>query len=443
MLPLLCPDRRPKHETTAMTSTSGLSQRAQRAGGQPISALMHQALAHPELISLAAGFVDPATLPVELAGTAIQDLMSDPVEARRALQYGTNAGLPALRATLLDRFHAADGWTPAETGLTPENLVITAGSNELLHLIGDTLFDPGDIVLCGAPEYFVFLGMLSNLNVRAIGVATDADGLIPAALDEQLRQIDAAGELARVKAIYVTSYYSNPSTVTLSARRRPEIVELAKRYSRAHPIYIIDDAAYRDLRYSGDETPSLRAFDSTGETVIVAQTFSKCFSPGIRVGYGILPQALIEPVLNQKGNIDFGAPNFGQYTIWKVLERGVLDPHIERLRTSYRAKLAAMLGAADEHLAGIEGVSWRRPTGGLYVWLELPPHLAAGPSGRLLDASVAAGVLYVPGEYCFPSVGVPVKKNTIRLSFGVQSEAGIRRGMEALATAIRTALAES
>lgn len=437
MLPNLCSQDLAFDETDSMTSTRGLSQRALKAGGQPISALMHQALANPGLISLAAGFVDPATLPVELAGAAVDDVLADPAEARRALQYGTNAGLPELREALLERFLAADKTTAAETGLNLNHIVMTAGSNELLHLLGDTLFDPGDIVLCGAPEYFVFLGLLSNLSVRAIGVTVDADGLIPAALEEQLEQLEAAGELDRVKAIYITSYYSNPSTATLSVERRPQIVELAQRYSRRHPIYVIDDAAYRDLRYEGQETPSLRAFDPTGETVIVAQTFSKCFSPGIRVGYGILPEGLIEPVLNQKGNIDFGAPNFGQHLIWKVLERGVLDGHIARLRSSYRSKLRAMLSAADEHLAGIDGVSWSKPTGGLYVWLTLPEHLAAGPTGPLLKASVAAGVLYVPGEYCFPSEGVPVRRNTIRLSFGVQTEEGIRRGIAALGQAIR------
>lgn len=423
-----------------MTSTSGLSQRAKMAGGQPISHLMHQALANPDLISLAAGFVDPATLPVELAGEAVAALLADPSEARRALQYGTNSGLAPLREALLERFHTADGTTRAETGLTLDNLVVTAGSNELLHLLADTLFDPGDIVLCGAPEYFVYLGVLGNLDVRAIGVAIDDQGMIPEALEAELTRLDAAGELGRVKAIYITSYYSNPSTVTLSAARRPQIVALAERYSRAHRIYVIDDAAYRELRYAGDDTPSLRAYDSSGETVIVAQTFSKCFSPGIRVGYGILPRALVEPVLNQKGNIDFGAPNFTQHLIWNVIERGQLDAHVERLRASYRSKLAAMLDALEEHLGDIPGVSWRRPTGGLYVWLELPEGLAAGPASKLFGAAVAAGVLYVPGEYCFPREGVPVRRNSIRLSFGVQNEPGIVRGIAALGRAIRDVL---
>jgi 2-aminoadipate transaminase len=125
---------------------------------------MQQALAHPELISLAAGFVDNETLPVELTRLALDDLLANPTEARRALQYGTNAGFAPLRGMLLDRFHAADQAAAAETGLTLEQVVITAGSNELLHLIGDTLFDPGDIVLCPAPDYFVFLGMLGNLR---------------------------------------------------------------------------------------------------------------------------------------------------------------------------------------------------------------------------------------------------------------------------------------
>ena len=262
--------------------------------------------------------------------------------------------------------------------------------------------------------------------------------MIPEALEEQLQQLEAAGELDRVKAIYITSYYSNPSTATLSASRRPQVVELAQRYSRRHPIYVIDDAAYRDLRYEGTRRPVCAHSIPSGETVIMAQTFSKCFSPGIRVGYGILPEQLVEPVLSQKGNIDFGAPNFSQHLIWKVLERGVLRRTLSHAcapatRQNFRPCSAqpTNIWRASREFRGVE------PTGGLYVWLKLPEHLAAGPSGPFLDASVAAGVLYVPGEYCFPSEGVPVRKNTIRLSFGVQTEAGIRRGIAALGQAIR------
>lgn len=240
----------------------------------------------------------------------------------------------------------------------------------------------------------------------------------------------------RVKAIYVTSYFDNPSTTTLSLERRAAIVEIAKRWSRDTKIYVIDDDAYRDLRYVGEDLPSLRSFDDEGDTVIVAETFSKSFSPGIRVGWGILPRDLIQPICNQKSNVDFGSPNFNQYLMASVLERGLLEPHVAALRTMYSVKLDAMLQAMEEHLGSISGVRWQKPSGGLYVWLELPDHMDAGPEGTLMRNALDEGVLYVPGEYCYPVEGQPCRKDRIRLSFGVQNAANIRRGIEALARAI-------
>ena len=419
-----------------MPDRQRLSKRAKLAGGQPISELMTQALAQPDLISLAAGFVDSDSLPVEAVREAMDALLSDPQQAKAALQYGSTPGSPQLRETLLERLRADDGDPACEAELSIDQVLVGAGSNQLLHLVIETLLDPQDIVLCAAPSYFVFLGMLANLDLRSVGVATDEGGMIPEALEQELARCAAAGDLPRVKAIYVCSYFDNPSGTTLSAERRGQIVEIARRWSKKTKIYIIEDAAYRQLRYSGPDVPSMRAFDEAGDTVILADTFSKSFSPGVRVGWVVLPRHLVGPVADQKGNIDFGSPNLNQCLMATVLQRGLYDPQIERFRKNYRSKRDAMLQAADEHLAGIEGARWHRPAGGLYVWLRLPEHVDAGPSGPLVEAALAAGVLYVPGEYCYPSEGAPREKNTIRLSFGVQPCEKIRHGIEALARAI-------
>ncbi len=419
-----------------MLPPGALSQRARRASGQPISELMHRALANPELISLAAGFVDQATLPVDATRAALDAVLGDRDLAHAALQYGTTPGYLPLREVVLARQLAADGTRAAESRLSVDQVVLTAGSNQLLHLLGDTLLDPGDIVLCGAPMYFVFLGMLNNLGARAVGVETDGDGVIPEALNERLARCRSAGELPRVKALYVTSYYDNPATTTLPAARRAQIVEIARRWSRFGAIYVIEDAAYRDLRYVGDDIPSLRAFDPDGQTVIVTQTYSKSYSPGIRVGYGILPRSLVATVCDQKGNIDFGSPNFNQHLMHKVIEGGHFDQHVTQLRDQYRTKLGVMNEALEHSLATIDGVRWSRPRGGLYVWLRLPDSIDTGPNGPLFDRAVEQGTLYVPGEYCYPASVQPRPTNAIRLSFGVQSPERIRRGVEALAAAI-------
>jgi 2-aminoadipate transaminase len=426
-----------------MSSGFNPSQRAAWAEGQPISELMARALASPDLISLAAGFVDQETLPVEETREALDALLSDESSARAALQYGTTPGYLPLRECLLERFLASNAgseragdWAIDCGSLSPRQVVVTAGSNQLLHLVAESLLDPGDLVLCAAPTYLVFLGTLNNLGARSLGIASDEQGMIPEALDETLARLENEGQLPRVKLIYLVPYYDNPSGATMPAGRRAEVVRLARKWSRGHRIHVIADCAYRELRYSGADEPSVRCFDEQGDTVIVAGTFSKSYSPGIRVGWGILPPDLVEPVCNQKGNIDFGSPNFSQHLMEKVLRLGLFDRHVERLQRGYRQKLDCMLEAADQFLGPLEGVHWMRPTGGLYVWLHLPPTMDTGPSGRLFDIAVREGVLYVPGQFCYPREGQQARSNTIRLSFGVQSCDGIRRGVEALARAV-------
>lgn len=408
------------------------SRRATLAEGQPISELMSRALDNPGLISLAAGFVDGRTLPVDIVREVMADLLGDDVEARAMLQYGTTPGLIALRKSILEQFTSA-----TDAGETLDRVVITAGSNQLLHVVAESLLDPEDIVLCAAPTYLVFLGTIANLGARTWSIETDDWGMIPEALEGTLQQLFRVGDLPRVKAIYLVPYSDNPSGITMPAERVQRIVEIAKQWSHRTRIHVIADEAYRELRYSGEDVPSAIEFDDDGETVIVAGTFSKSFSPGVRVGWGILPEHLVGPVCAQKGNIDFGSPNLNQHLMAEVLRRGLFEQHVEKLRASYHPKLDAMLAAADEFLGPLEGVTWRRPTGGLYVWATLPPEIDTGPAGDLCDRSIAEGVLYVPGQYCYPGEGQPVAKNTMRLSFGVQSCERIREGIAALARAIQ------
>lgn len=421
-----------------MPVPASLSQRARWAGGEPIAnLLMAKALAQPELVSLAAGFVDHQTLPVEATRQALEELWNDPATARAGLQYGTTIGHPPLREVIVERMRAADGEPAGPVRLAAEQVVVTAGSNQLLFLVVDVLLNPGDIVLCGAPSYYVFLGTLANVGAQAVGVEVDQYGVVPEAIEEELRRRRAAGELERVKAIYVTTYYDNPTGISLSLERRAALVEIARRWSSHSPIYVIEDAAYRELRYYGPDVPSLRALDPDGETVIHAGTFSKSFSPGIRVGWGVLPKALMGPVLAEKGNIDFGSPNFNQMLMARVLAGGLFDAHVERLRESYRRKLDAVLAAADEFLAPLGPIHWVRPAGGLYLWLRLPDHVDTGVDGPLFARAIDAGVLYVPGDYCY---GDRATRHMLRLSFGSPTTEDIRRGVAALARALQQVL---
>lgn len=417
-----------------------LSQRAGRLADSPISYLMTKALAHPELVSLAAGFVDLHNLPVDAARTAALEVLAEPTSARAALQYNATSGDPALRMQVLERVLAQDaaalgGERPARLpgSLELDRVVLTAGSNQLLFLVCEALLDPGDIVLCDSPTYFVFTGMLRGMGARAIGVASDAGGMRADALDAELARLEAAGELSRVKAIYAMSYFDNPRSITLARDRRSEIVRIAKARSTAAPIYLIEDAAYRELRFSADDLPSLFSHPESDDFVIYAGTFSKSFSPGVRVGFGILPSALVAPVLALKGNLDFGSPNLNQRLVSEVLRLGLYEPHVAMLRAMYARKRDAMCAAIDRELAGA-GV-YLRPEGGLYVWLQLMADVDTGPNGPLFGCALEEGMLYVPGEYCFPN---PAResRSCMRLSFGVQTEERIATGIACLARAI-------
>ncbi len=215
-------------------------------------------------------------------------------------------------------------------------------------------------------------------------------------------------------------------------------MEIAKRWSHDQRIHVIADEAYRDLGFDQLSVPSTLTVDDEGDTVIATGTFSKSFSPGIRVGWGILPRHLVGPVCNQKGNIDFGSPNFSQHLMHEVLRRGLFEPHLAQVRRGYEVKLQAMLEALDEHFGGIDGVRWMKPTGGLYVWMELPEGLSASLGSPLFESAIREGVLYVPGAYCYPSAGQGVRHHTLRLSYGVQSPEKIRQGVAALARAVQS-----
>lgn len=422
-----------------------LSQRAKRTCDQPISYLMEQAVTNPDLISLAAGLVDQESLPVEETQSALDAILSQPQRAQQALQYGTTQGDLRLRELTLARHELLEGRANSEMSIDVEDTIITTGSQQILHLISNVLIDPGDIVLMGAPEYFVFLGTLTAVGAKAVPVPMDENGMIPEALDETFQFLDDQGELSRIKMLYIGSYHQNPSGVSLSTERRPAILEIVERWSQHGRIFVLEDAAYRELTYEGEQQPSIRSFDETGETVILTQTFSKPFSPGMKTGFTILPKALMDPILQQKGNEDFGSSNFLQHLLAEVMSNGSYAKHVEFLKDRYREKRDVTIAALEKECSARSiNAHWAKSRGGLYVWLVLPDHDTTH-TGQLFRRAIDNGVLFVPGEYCFATeygerlsqdnaLGNP--RTTMRLTFGVQSLDGIREGIKRLADTI-------
>lgn len=426
-----------------MSSSPRFSQRAQWAREQAISFLMQQGVENRDVISLAAGLVDEASLPVAECRATLSELLADTASGQRALQYGTTAGADGLREQLRQHLARQEKCSLAELGVGADQFVLTTGSQQMLALVADALLDPGDICLVAAPTYFVFLGVLNGVGARVIAVETDDGGMNPAALNAELARLEAAGDLPRVKLIYLVSYYENPSGVCLATERRQQMVDLAQAWSKQQTIYVLEDAAYRELHYDGEVHPSVWGCDANRDTVILAQTFSKSFSPGVRVGYGVLPRALVGPVCDLKGNDDFGSANLNQHLLQRVLASGRYVTHVEQVRQAYRVKRDAMLTALDREFRGVDGVTWQHPHGGLYVWLSVPQGMETGFRSRLFELSAKHHkVMYVPGELCYPTDSPCRRVNEMRLSFGVQGPEGIAEGIRRLAAAVRQRMAE-
>ncbi|MBI1372079.1 MAG: aminotransferase class I/II-fold pyridoxal phosphate-dependent enzyme [Phycisphaera sp.] len=414
------------------------SQRATRATEQPIGYLMTMAVDHPELISLAAGLVDNATLPGDESRAILTKMLSDERAAQAALQYGTTEGHAQLRRVLLEHMAGLDGLTPEDFDASPDDVVVTTGSQQLLFLITDVLVDPGDIVITEWPSYFVYTGALKAMGAEVRCVDIDEHGMIPEKLDALLAELAHAGDLHRVKIVYTVDYHQNPSGITLRADRRPRLLEIVQRYSAEHRILLLEDAAYRELTYEGTAPPAIKTYDTDNKSVALLQTFSKPFSPGLKTGYGLLPRDLAERVLIQKGSHDFGSANICQHLLLRAMTEGVYAQHVKLLCKAYAAKRDAMLAALDEHLGDVDGVTWTRPSGGLYVWLTLPEGVDTGRGASLIDKAIAEGVLYVPGVYSYPDDATRTKPtNQMRLSFGLPGEAQIVEGIARLARAIR------
>ncbi|MFO0968395.1 MAG: PLP-dependent aminotransferase family protein [Gemmataceae bacterium] len=417
-----------------MTAAYHLSQRARQTKDQPISYFMRHALENPDLISLAAGFVDAASLPGAEVLAAAEQLL--PGAAATALQYGTTQGYAPLRDKIHDHLLRLDG--AGSHAFDADDIVVTTGSQQLLYLLGEMLFDPGDIIITEAPSYFVYHGVGASLGARALQVPMDEHGMDTDALEALLRRLERSGELDRVRLIYTVDYFQNPTGLTLSLPRRRHLVELARRFSRKHRLLILEDAAYRELRFAGPDLPSIKSLDQNNEHVILAMTFSKPLAPGFKTGYGVLPTDLVGPLLRFKGAHDFGSANLSQCLIDRLMENGAYERHVQALVEVYRNKRDVFTEALAEEFGadGEQGFRWTQADGGIYVWFANTQGGDLGPESPFMKACLEEGVLYVPGQFCYvDEPGRAIPRHEARLCFGVATPEQLREAARRLARA--------
>ena len=411
---------------------------ARRTAEPPISWLMRIKLERPRLISLAAGFTDNPTLPVSGSRRLLNELLGDAALGQAALQYGSTAGDATLRQLTAKRLRQLDGNRRGQAAsYEAKRTVITHGSQQFLYMATEALCDPGDIVLVEDPTYFVYLGIMQSRGVAGRGARMNRDGIDLGHLEQVLESLRCSGDLKRLKMLYLVSYHQNPTGRSTSLRVKAGALELLRRYERAagHPIYLMEDAAYRELGFAGEPAPSALAVKGAADRVVYSGTYSKPFATGVRVGFGVLPEELFSPVLRIKGNHDFGTSHLMQQLVVRALQSGLYDQNLAKVQRRYRAKAKAMTDSIAEHFPAT--VRWEPPEGGLNVWAALPRKVNTGMKSRFFKQVLERNVLYVPGGLCYTDDPARAKpSHEMRLSFGAASEADIREGIRRLGQAI-------
>ncbi|MBU1304694.1 MAG: PLP-dependent aminotransferase family protein [Alphaproteobacteria bacterium] len=375
-----------------------LSARAQALKASEIRELL-KLVGKPSMISFAGGIPDPALFNVGLFQAACHEAFGGPQVAREALQYSTTEGYLPLRQWIAS--HMQSLGVPAGA----DNVLITTGSQQALDLIGKLLIDPGSTVLTARPTY---LGALQSFS----------------AYQPRFAQFDAphaTGEDA-ARLVYVMPDFANPTGETMSRAARARALDGARKANAV----IVEDAAYAALRYDGEPLPAIAALDAEGTGDIEATrtlycgSFSKTLAPGMRVGWVCGPTALIRKLTMLKQGADLHTSTVNQMVIHNVAAAG-FDEQVQRIRAVYRSRRDAMLAALTRY--GVTDMSWSRPDGGMFIWVELPRHIDAAD---LLQQAIRADVAFVPGGAFFPD---GTGRNTMRLSFALCDEARIEVGI--------------
>ncbi len=379
-------------------------------------------LEQPDIISFAGGIPDPELFPTDAVRQAYDQSLGDDTRAGRMLQYSISEGDPDLRHWIASHM--------ASKGIdcSAENILITNGSQQALEFLGKLLLSPADTALVTAPTY---LGAL-----QAFSASEPSYDLLQWPMGN--RSASSYGEAARaaggaVKLAYVVPDFANPTGETMALEQRRALLSLASELD----IPVIEDAAYAALRYDGADIAPLQALDVTAtgsidaSRVIHCGTFSKVFTPGLRVGWICASRQIINRLVLIKQASDLNSAAINQAVILHLAET-LFDTQVARARQHYRTKRDAMLAALTKHMP--DGIQWTKPDGGLFIWLTLPPSIR---SADLLQRAVKdASVAFVPGHAFYPDAS---GTNTMRLSFSLPDVPAIGRGIEALASLVKSA----
>jgi 2-aminoadipate transaminase len=393
------------------------AQRTQRMGSSAIRELL-KLTEVPDLISFAGGLPAPEVFPVEAFKEACQVVLRD--QGPQALQYSATDGYLPLREQIAR--HA--GRYGIE--VTPDNILITSGSQQALDLLGKIFINPGDRILVESPTYLGALQAWNGYGAEYVTVPMDKNGMNTDYLEEALRY--------GPKFIYVLPNFQNPTGVTLSLERRRKLIELADQYG----VPIIEDDPYGQLRYEGEHLPSVVVLDGQYRgiddgcykgNVIYLSTFSKILAPGLRLAWVIAPPEVIRKMVQAKQGVDLHTATFNQIVAHEISRGGFLDEHIKLIRRVYSERRDVMLASMDRYFP--PEVDWTQPQGGLFLWGTLAGGLS---SAEVLEAAIEEKVAFVPGGPFHPDGS---GQNTMRINFSNATPEKIQEGILRLSRVLK------
>jgi len=374
----------------------------------------------PEIISFAGGLPDPETFPhEELAEIAADELRG---HYRNVLQYGLSEGSRTLRSAVIDWLR------PQGLDLSLNQVLVTTASQQGLDLLAKAFLDPGDVVFCGLPTYLGAIQSFSLFQADKIGVPLQEDGMDLDVLEEQIAEARRVDKV--LKAIYVIPDFQNPAGITMSLEKRKRLLEIAEQ----EDLLIFEDNPYSQLRFAGEAVPTLKSMDENGR-VIMLFTLSKVLSAGLRLAFLIAQEDLIEILLRMKQASDLCTSKLTQHLAARYIKDYGMEDHLRILRERYRAKRDAMIAALEKYMPTKEGITWTRPDGGLFLWVRLPEEV---DTEEMFPRALEHNVAYIVGSAFYVDGG---GKNTMRLSFSVNSEDEIEEGIKRLCQVVREELA--
>ncbi|MEW9121756.1 MAG: PLP-dependent aminotransferase family protein [Thermotaleaceae bacterium] len=367
----------------------------------------------PEIISFAGGLPAPELFPIEDVKQACKTVLEN--QGAAALQYSTTEGYIPLRKQICERMKALDMESPVE------DVIITTGSQQALDLTGKIFLDEGDVVICESPTYLAAINAFKTYQCKFVEIPMDDEGMSMVELEKSLK------EYPHAKFIYTIPDFQNPTGRTLSLERRKKIIALANQYD----IPIVEDNPYGAVRFAGEMLPPIKHFDTEGR-VIYLSTFSKIFSPGLRLGWIYAAPHYIQRYIFLKESTDLHSNIFSQMITAAYMEAVDIEGHIDKIKEVYKERRNLMVDCIEREFP--KDIHYTTPEGGLFLWVELPPQI---DTKELFYKALKNNVAFVPGAPFYPNGG---HKNAFRLNYSNMSNEKILEGMKRLGDVLKEVL---